>query len=115
VPCLSNPRRQSCQSCSDSSSVILTLNPPFPLPQIAELLATFSLGEERVQASVLLFMRCSDPRNGLDQVLGVLGSRDAEEWRRNLQWYAGYCFCFPQGKTAMAVFRQHFWRHETLH
>jgi hypothetical protein len=76
-----------------------------PPAQIAELLATFSLGQERVQASVLLFMRCSDPRSGLDQVLGVLGSRDAEEWRRNLLWFGSYCFSFPQGELLAGLFK----------
>jgi len=66
------------------------------------MLATFSMGSERVKAAALLFTRVTDADSHLGKLLGAIGPRDAMGWRSALGWYADISFTSLIGESLVA-------------
>lgn len=69
----------------------------FTCKQISNIMRTFSIGTERVEAATLLFARAADSATDLVSLTSVMSGYDLLGWKDVLSWYSTYRWNIPTG------------------
>lgn len=69
----------------------------FLCSQIKSMLSNFSMGDERVEAAVMMFTRALDTDESLDQLMEPLHERERRQFYEKLSFYGFYVFANATG------------------